>query len=61
VGFERTIAVLERAKTVRALHRSATAIGGADFYFMSVPLREYSEDTNKYAIVVSSPDVSATT
>jgi hypothetical protein len=27
VGFEPTIAVLERAKTVRALDRSATAIG----------------------------------
>jgi hypothetical protein len=27
VGFEPTIAVLERAKTVRALGRSATAIG----------------------------------
>jgi hypothetical protein len=27
VGFEPTIAVLERAKTVRALYRSATAIG----------------------------------
>jgi hypothetical protein len=27
VGFEPTIAVLERAKTVRALERSATAIG----------------------------------
>jgi hypothetical protein len=27
VGFENTIAVLERAKTVRALDRSATAIG----------------------------------
>jgi hypothetical protein len=27
VGFEATIAVLERAKTVRALDRSATAIG----------------------------------
>jgi hypothetical protein len=28
VGFKPTIAVLERAKTVRALDRSATAIGG---------------------------------
>jgi hypothetical protein len=28
VAFEPTIAVLERAKTVRALDRSATAIGG---------------------------------
>jgi hypothetical protein len=28
VGFEPTIAVLERAKTVRALDRSTTAIGG---------------------------------
>jgi hypothetical protein len=27
VGFEPTIAVLERAKTVRALYRAATAIG----------------------------------
>jgi hypothetical protein len=27
VGFEPTIAVLERAKTVRALDRSTTAIG----------------------------------
>jgi hypothetical protein len=27
VGFEPTIAVLERAETVRALDRSATAIG----------------------------------
>jgi hypothetical protein len=27
VGFEPAIAVLERAKTVRALDRSATAIG----------------------------------
>jgi hypothetical protein len=27
MGFELTIAVLERAKTVRALDRSATAIG----------------------------------
>jgi hypothetical protein len=27
MGFEPTIAVLERAKTVRALDRSATAIG----------------------------------
>jgi hypothetical protein len=27
VGFEPTISVLERAKTVRALDRSATAIG----------------------------------
>jgi hypothetical protein len=27
VGFESTISVLERAKTVRALDRSATAIG----------------------------------
>jgi hypothetical protein len=27
VGFEPTIAVLERAKTVRVLDRSATAIG----------------------------------
>jgi hypothetical protein len=27
VGFEPTIAVLERAKTVRALNRTATAIG----------------------------------
>jgi hypothetical protein len=29
VGFEPTIAVLERAKTVRALERSATAIGAS--------------------------------
>jgi hypothetical protein len=27
VGFERTISVLERAKTVRALDRAVTAIG----------------------------------
>jgi hypothetical protein len=27
VGFESTISVLERAKTVRALDRAATAIG----------------------------------
>jgi hypothetical protein len=30
VGFEPTISVLERAKTVRALDRAATAIG--DYY-----------------------------
>jgi hypothetical protein len=31
VGFEPTIAVLERAKTVRALDRAATAIGQLTF------------------------------
>jgi hypothetical protein len=31
VGFEPTIAVLRRAKTVRALDRSATAIGCYDY------------------------------
>jgi hypothetical protein len=31
VGFEPTIAVLERAKTIRALDRSATAIGYNEF------------------------------
>jgi hypothetical protein len=30
VGFELTIAVLERAKTVRALDRADTAIGSSD-------------------------------
>jgi hypothetical protein len=36
VGFEPTIAVLERAKTVRASDRSATAIG---FYSITLNLR----------------------
>jgi hypothetical protein len=31
VGFEPTIAVLERAKTVRALDRAATAIGMTNY------------------------------
>jgi hypothetical protein len=38
VGFESTISVLERAKTVRALDRAATAIG-SDFqaiYFLEL-------------------------
>jgi hypothetical protein len=38
VGFEPTIAVLERAKTVRALDRAATAIG------ISVDVRASKED-----------------
>jgi hypothetical protein len=33
VGFEPTIAVLERAKTVRALDRAATAIGSIKLSF----------------------------
>jgi hypothetical protein len=36
VGFEPTIAVLERAKTVRALDRSTTAIG----YFLHETLQQ---------------------
>jgi hypothetical protein len=39
VGFEPTIAVLERAKTVRALNRSATAIGKKKVLVM-IPLNE---------------------
>jgi hypothetical protein len=37
VGFEPTIAVLERAKTVRALDRAATAIGLAGQMRFPVP------------------------
>jgi hypothetical protein len=33
VGFEPTISVLERAKTVRALDRAATAIGTLHLYY----------------------------
>jgi hypothetical protein len=36
VRFEPTIAVLERAKTVRALDRSATAIGKIQMGYKSV-------------------------
>jgi hypothetical protein len=35
VGFEPTIAVLERAKTVRALDRSTTSIGGININIMA--------------------------
>jgi hypothetical protein len=33
-GFEPTIPALERAKTVHALDRAATVIGGLDLIFM---------------------------
>jgi hypothetical protein len=35
VGFESTISVLERAKTVRALDRAGTAIGIVKIYVLS--------------------------
>jgi hypothetical protein len=41
VGFEPTIAVLERAKTVRALDRAATAIGFLRIWASSDQLRNF--------------------
>jgi hypothetical protein len=50
VGFEPTIAVLERAKTVRALDRSATAIGST-FYEGNLDAERYiNEILNPYYV-----------
>jgi hypothetical protein len=48
VGFEPTIPVFERAKTVHALHRAATVIGSArgiitSNHFSACPLRNITE------------------
>jgi hypothetical protein len=38
VGFEPTIKAFERAKTVHALDRAATTIGGKQFHSTKIPV-----------------------
>jgi hypothetical protein len=47
VGFEPTISVLERAKTVRALDRAATAIGKTVKGGKGIKWRDKYKETGK--------------